>query len=496
MKTNTIRRTLAGLCAFAVVLGTAAVLPCSDGPAGAAFSVSAEVLAEGGFEYTLSDGGAVIVGCTSSETDLVIPEKLGGKTVTNVAKDAFAGCGVFGRVTVPGTIKRLTHAGFGSLRAESIEIGEGTEIIDGCCFVCEELTEITVPESVTEIGERAFGYHVEFGTDRYDYSYYENSSFTVYGYMGSAAEAYAVDNGFVFSPLDERGEAVFGIASAEAEAGKEVTVDVTLSECRDIASFRVAVGYDSDVMKLTAVETGSIPGSSESIVTGPVSEDPLVLLWCDMGMGGYSSGEGETVTVASLTFEIDSDAPADDHSLSITLLDEDDLFDSKLHNINYSLEGGWITVKEPVKEKKLEGTVTLKAGKGGDAAAASITLENEDGTVTAVPDKDGSFTLENVKAGEYTITVRNKGFVPYTAEITVGGEEPAALDITMQLYGDVDGDGAVNMKDYGRLQKYLNNNTTKIEAAPADMNSDGKLNMRDYTALQKYLNGWEIELDD
>ena len=101
------------------------------------------------------------------------------------------------------SIPQLTHAMFDKFTAEKITIGPNVRNIDGYTFVCPELESITIPASVTSIGERAFGYHVEYGDSRYDYSYYKNENFKIYCFKDSEAERYAKQNGFDYELIDE-----------------------------------------------------------------------------------------------------------------------------------------------------------------------------------------------------------------------------------------------------------------------------------------------------
>ena len=63
--------------------------------------------------------------------------------------------------------------------------------IGASAFVgCENLREIHIPGSVTEIEKNAMGYLDDTGLKVTD--------FTIYGLAGSAAETYAEENGFAF----------------------------------------------------------------------------------------------------------------------------------------------------------------------------------------------------------------------------------------------------------------------------------------------------------
>ena len=63
-----------------------------------------------------------------------------------------------------------------------------------------------------------------------------------------------------------------------------------------------------------------------------------------------------------------------------------------------------------------------------------------------------------------------------------GAEREAAVR------GDLDGNGKVNNRDLGLLQKHLNSTAVDIDEAAADLDGNGKVNNRDLGLLQKLLN--------
>ena len=101
-------------------------------------------------------------------TDLVIPD-----SVTSIGDCVFSGCMGLTSVTIPDSVTSIGSWAFND---------------------CTGLTSVTIPDSVTNIGEKAFGYY--FDIDNYKYK--KVDSFTIYGKKGSAAEAYANENGFAF----------------------------------------------------------------------------------------------------------------------------------------------------------------------------------------------------------------------------------------------------------------------------------------------------------
>ena len=61
----------------------------------------------------------------------------------------------------------------------------------------------------------------------------------------------------------------------------------------------------------------------------------------------------------------------------------------------------------------------------------------------------------------------------------------------LNILGDVNGDGKVNVKDVTAIQKHIakSNELTKEQLEKADINGDGKVTVKDATALQKKIAG-------
>lgn len=121
------KRIVSWILIFAMVIGFAPVnIYASDVPQ------KQEVTAEGDFQFDASSG--TIKKYNGTATDVVIPEKINGKTVTTIGKGAFAR-------------KGLT----------SVVIPEGVETIDQGAFSANSLTTIKLPSTVKQIERLAFG---------------------------------------------------------------------------------------------------------------------------------------------------------------------------------------------------------------------------------------------------------------------------------------------------------------------------------------------------
>ena len=105
----------------------------------AAQMLMAETETVGGYTWTYSvSGNTVELESVSPEPSgsLSIPSTLGGKPVTSIGSSVFAGCSALTEVTIP----------------------DGVTSIGNLAFEWSALTSVTIPASVTNIGAWAFGY--------------------------------------------------------------------------------------------------------------------------------------------------------------------------------------------------------------------------------------------------------------------------------------------------------------------------------------------------
>ena len=104
-----------------------------------------------------------------------------------------------------------------------------------------------------------------------------------------------------------------------------------------------------------------------------------------------------------------------------------------------------------------------------------------------------SYSFPAVPAGNYTLKVEKKGHAPWTEEITVDSAA-IAKDVTIYLYGDINGDGFVKANDKAFLARYLaywpGYETLPVYPAVADLNGDGFIKANDKAILARYLAYW------
>jgi len=125
-----------------------------------------------------------------------------------------------GTLVVSGTGKMQVSFGT-NYKIKKVIIQEGATSIDTDAFFgCENLTDITIPASVTSIGTRAFGYYPYFSLGLGGMLLVYKINVTVHGYSDTIAEEYAKENNFEFVVLEDAPtapETIKGDVNADGE---------------------------------------------------------------------------------------------------------------------------------------------------------------------------------------------------------------------------------------------------------------------------------------
>ena len=171
-----------------------------------------------------------------------------------------------------------------------------------------------------------------------------------------------------------------------------------------------------------------------------------------------------------------------------------------LYDAFYNYEDAYaLTVKNTTiptvpKGVTVSGTITSYGDTGENVTVqlieAGLTEPAYEDTVSG---NSANYSFAAVPAGTYTLKVAKKGHAPWTEEITVDSAA-IAKDVTIYLYGDINGDGFVKANDKTVLARYLANwpgyETLPVYPAVADLNGDGFIKANDKTVLARYLANW------
>jgi hypothetical protein len=106
---------------------------------------------------TLDDGTLEIKKYTGTDTDVVIPDTISGKTVTSIGGSAFFMNKTIESVVIPDTVTGIGKQAFDSCTSlQYVKMSSNIKSIGDVAFADTRMTSIELPEGLEEIGELAF----------------------------------------------------------------------------------------------------------------------------------------------------------------------------------------------------------------------------------------------------------------------------------------------------------------------------------------------------
>lgn len=134
----------------------------------------------------LNNGTLVITGYTGTTKELVVPAKIGGKSVICIGYSAFGSCSSLSSIELPKGVTSIEESTFERCsNLNSIKLPEGiTSIRKWAFYKCSSLSSIELPVGVVNIGESVF---------------LDCGNLTLIVTKGSYAESYAKENGLKYS---------------------------------------------------------------------------------------------------------------------------------------------------------------------------------------------------------------------------------------------------------------------------------------------------------
>ncbi len=231
-----------------------------------------------------ADGSYTVIGCTLDAAEIKIPAEIGGKAVTAIGANAFAGNATVTKIVLPDSVTSLGSGAFSGCKLlTTVEGGKYTVIPTGAFAGSEALTTVVLPEGLTEIGYRAFSgckalKSVELPstvTDVLNYAFADCEALESFNIAGEALNVYA--NAFknckvlksISTPDDGPKDAIYKFADGVMfdEAGTT------------LVSFVLAVETYEIPKNVTAVAPGAFHGnfSLKSITVAEGNESFVAL---------------------------------------------------------------------------------------------------------------------------------------------------------------------------------------------------------------------------
>ena len=243
------------------------------------------------FLYEVTNGEATITGFIGGGFIKEIPSEIDGYPVTKIANNAFLvnGC-YYEDLIIPEGVREIGFRAF---------CEEGTERTQNPAMSKNLVHNITIPKSVTDIGFESIGYarHTSYIYDeRFEEyvpycEYFKISKEVIRGYKGTAAETYALQNGFTFIALDDE----------LVTTTTPVTTDITTTETTVVTTQTTAISTTSAAETTPITTTVTIPE-----IKGDANDD---------GKLAQSSISGEKITAEdypSMDFNQDGKVTAED----------------------------------------------------------------------------------------------------------------------------------------------------------------------------------------
>lgn len=136
-------------------------------------------------------------------------------------------------------------------------------------------------------------------------------------------------------------------------------------------------------------------------------------------------------------------------------------------------------------------TGTIKVSDKNAETEMTILAVSSDGTKTTVKATSmGTYTIENLEAGSYTLTISGGKYAERSYEITVS-EGENALDVELNPLGDINGDGKVTTADVGMANSHAKGVITLTDYGfvCANVKSDESITTADVGMINSHAKG-------
>jgi hypothetical protein len=110
---------------------------------------------DGNYQYQVNYRNIIITDYSGTDSTVIIPDEINGRSVTMIAKRAFRRKNLTS-VTIPASVTSIEEGAFRDNRLSSVNIPFGVTNIGEYSFGANQLTRIVIPNTVKNIGVNAF----------------------------------------------------------------------------------------------------------------------------------------------------------------------------------------------------------------------------------------------------------------------------------------------------------------------------------------------------
>ncbi|MBQ7875136.1 MAG: InlB B-repeat-containing protein [Oscillospiraceae bacterium] len=131
------------------------------------------------------------------------------------------------------------------------------------------------------------------------------------------------------------------IGEVSGRAGETIEVSVVLKNNPGIASIKLSIDYDSDVLEVvSATISDAYKGIQGATVVENTAKKPILLNWAFMSISGTNVNDEKFATI---TFKIKDSAEVENTTVSVSYK-SGDIFNAALDNVNFHTENGEIKI--------------------------------------------------------------------------------------------------------------------------------------------------------
>ena len=457
-----------------------------------------------------SNGYAEIVDCDSSaEGTVVIPSAVtcyGTEyPVEKIGQYAFYYCKNITEVDIPDSVTEIGESAFARCTSlTEVDIPDSVTEIERWAFsMCTNLTDVNIPENVKYIRDGAFERCSNLKSitiNNPECSIYDDNGTisnirysgmgtyfygTIYGYTGSTAQTYAEKYGYNFVSLDEPEFTTAAVTTDITTTYTTVTTDVTETESQPPVTTTTTETSFIIITRTTTTAT-SIPGVMITSTSVSKSQSTGTVVTVTIPI---ISTVSSTVTSSDTTPASASTSATTTETITTYLIcDLTSATSQTISSATSSVSVSGTTVSQTTQTTP-DGGIFL--------SRTSLDMYVGDKNLLKVIGYDGP--VQWVYSDSKIATVNENGYVEAVGEgsttvYAVYGNGILSCSVTVEgtgtsetTIGDANGDGKLDVRDAAYIARMLAGGQGDEIPLTADFNGDGQVNVRDAAAIARFL---------